>query len=286
MLGSSPISATPISSKIEPILGSTFDATLVAAGGDLSAEAILGGRLFNATLIAAGADLTGGFALGQFFDANMQARSAGLDATVYCGQLFNASMSAKAGRLVAEVTSWGQFAGSFTAAAGGLSGDAVLDAVPQGFYFTAVSAAASLAPVDAVEATYTIPTDTPTAWVVNLHTGGHACYTDALASTVVTPAFDLGIPAQKIAFDIYAHLRTDGAAQVRTILDEQRLVTCSEILPDGRSGIRRRRSEHSRGAEFMEMQIIFENVDGADFTLKQIETTPVISRRVSRSGGV
>lgn len=262
-----------------------FIASNVAAVGTLSAGAVLVSSLSDADITAAAGELTGSFAPGQTFAAQWQARGADLAAGYIKGQLFDCSMSAAVAPLTAQSTTWGQFRSELLAAPGVLSASAELDPSDSNYYFAAAAAGGLLAPVETSTAVYTIPVDAPFAWCVNLTTGGHSCYTEALASTIVTPATDFGVPNRKNVPDVYAYLRSEGTMMVYTLVDEQHMVAGKEIEPDGKAGIHRRRSARPRGASGTAWQFIIENSEGADFTLKQIEIPPEVSRRIAGRGG-
>lgn len=124
-------------------------------------------------------------------------------------------------------------------------------------------------------------------WVVNLFHGGHSRYVGDLTGVqpvdayALLPASQLGSDQAKFVPDVYAHLRTSGSMSITAVVDEQREVVGENIVDDGRAGMHRRRAKMPLGIRGVNWQLKLANIEGADFTAKTIEVTPVVSRRVS-----
>jgi len=252
--------------------GIMFDASLSASPGGLSYDAI---GEFEQSGFQAGAALSAEATISAgVFEATLSAVS-GLSAQNLGGGGFGASLRGAA-TLNAEL-----FAGmSFEAS---LSGTSTLSGATQrGLIFEA-----ALAGVNTLEAATEAPgvDGVTTAWAVNLTTGGHTRYVGALDGSTqidayfITGVSDLSKAQQKTVPDLYAQARIRGTMQITVLADEQEQVVLPEIGDNGKDGIHRRRCKGARGLKGNSFQFKGANIDGADFTLKQLEVVPVASMR-------
>lgn len=158
------------------------------------------------------------------------------------------------------------------------------------------------------------PGDSVDAWVVNLDTGGHACFTnykynsffelggrryacasdglyeltgtrDSGASVdgyAVSAVTDFGDHRLKYINSAYAHMRTDGDVAFRLVADEQTDRSGYLVSYDNRQGIHRRRRKLAKGVRGTNWQAEIRNVDGADMELAKLELDTDVSSRAVR----
>lgn len=123
-------------------------------------------------------------------------------------------------------------------------------------------------------------------WAVNLATGGHSRYTGDLTGATPIDAYaltgvsELGSDRAKHVHEAFIHMRTSGEVTITTTTDEQHSPSPYTIPFDNREGMHRRRRKLAQGIKGTNWQFKIANVEGSTFTVKSLETPPIVSQRV------